>query len=299
MEHSSATLQDCELDQILNEIKNDLSGLGLKAVNTLCEMAYFDMSHGIDVNLCYLLISKCPSNDVPNCACEESEPSEEEKTVLKILQDHKLIQAKPQKKPNSSSSFQMLPSLQQTLSIRNRKNSSVIIDLIDMLLKYWMDVNFAHWLIPMSHIFHIHKSLKDFNWPEESIKWSVYFAVQQLIDRYDMEMGLEILVDAEAFFKTVISSKSGKVNTADWLAVQMIRIHNDTIMRSRKLLQPSDTICIESLDGVQDIRLDNYGSWILGQIRVYTDSKLDCDALILVAEATLDRLRKHARVNIC
>lgn len=294
-----SALQDCDLDRILNETENDCSGFGLKAVNLLYKMACLDMSLGADVSLCYLLISNNPSNDVSNGFNEELEDTEEAKSVLTILQNHKLIQETQRKTSNCSTSFQILPSLQQKLSIRIRKNLTVIIDLTDMLLKFWMDTNNAHWLIPMTHIFHIHKSLKDLNWPDGSIKWSVYFAVQQLIDRYNLEMGLEILVDVESFLKTVNSTKSATVNESNWLAIQMIRIHNDTIMKSRKLLQPSDTISIDNLDGViQDIRLDNYGSWILSQIRIYMNSKLDCDALILVAEATLERLRKHARVTV-
>lgn len=295
-ERLTVALQDIELDQILNEIKIDLSGLGIKAVDFIYKMTYFDMSKGVDADLCYLLISRWTTNHIPNNTIKE----EEAKSVLKILQNHKLIQEKQQKKTNCSKSFQMVPSVHLKLSIQNRNNSSIIVDLVDVLLRIWMYSNDARWFTSMSDILHIHKSLKDFNWPDATIKWSVYFAVEQLIDKCDMEMGLEMLKDVIEFFKSVQfkSSKSAEVESY-WLAIQMIQIYNDTLKKSRKILQPSDTICIESIDGTtQDIRLDNYGSWILNQIRAYTGSELDCDALLLVGEATFYRLQKHARVKL-
>lgn len=281
-----AVSHDCEVEQILQVIENESNGLGLKAADFLKKIAYLDVSYGIQQDLSFRVISECTSDSMP------SSEEDEARKVLKILQDHNLIYEKPKKNPNCDPSFQLLPSFQEKLLIYNRQNSSVIVELLTIMQRISLD-GYTHLVV--SHAFHIHKSLKDLNWPDDTIKWSVYFGVQLLIDGYHMEMGLEMVNDAAEFLTTVNSSKS--VNEANWIAIQLTKIHSDTIMKSRKLLQPSDVISVRFIDGtIQDIRLDNYASWILNQIRCYTELKLDCDAIILVGVATLDRLQKHARV---
>lgn len=291
-ERSTVTLSDCEIEQILQEIENDPSGLGVKVVDFLKKIVYFDLLYGVQEDLCCLVIAQCKSSSVSNTINYE----EEGKQVLKILQEHQLIYEKPKKNSNRGRSFTLLPSLQEKLLIENRKNYSVIVELITALQKIWID-NFS-WHHSTSHVFHIHKSLKHLNWPDDTIKWSVYFGVQLVIDDYDQQMGLEMVDDVAAYLTTVNTLKA--LNEANWIAIQVIRMYVDNIMKSRKLLQPSDIISVRFIDGtIQDIRLDNYGSWILKQIRYFTDSKVDCDAIILVGVATLDRLQKHARVYEC
>lgn len=284
----TTVLHDCEVEHILRVIENDPSGLGLKAAAFLKKIAYLDVSYGVQENLSFLLISQCTPDSMPHSEEDEA------RKVLKILQDHNLIYEKPKKNPNCDPSFQLLPSLQEKLLIHNRQNSSVIVELLT-IIKIISNDCCIH--LAVSHAYHVHKSLKDLNWPNDTIKWSVYFGVQLLIDGFNTEIGLGMIDDAAEFLITVNHSKSGE--EADWIAIQLARIYNKTIMKSRKLLQPSDVISVRFIDEtIQDIRLDNYASWILNQIRCYTDSKFDCDAMILVGVATLDRLQKHARVRI-
>lgn len=275
----SDLVQDCEIDQVLHEIQNESSGLGLKAVELLNQLAYFDPSNGVSKDLCCLLIL---SEETVNFECNNVD-EEEAKGVLKILQDHKFINENRKK-----GSIQIEPDLRVKLLSKNRNNPTIVAKLSVRLKKIWMDTN----LLSTSIVGYIHKLIKNFNWPLDSIQSSIYFAVQLLIDRYDVDMGLAILDDISGVSTTKC------LNKADWFAIQMIRIYNDTILKSRKILQPSDTVRVENSDGIcEDVCLNHYGSFILDKIKFCSDSELDCNTLILVGVATLDRLQKHERVT--
>ncbi len=139
---------------------------------------------------------------------------------------------------------------------------------------------------------HIHTHLKALKWPGNTIALSVYLVSQLFCNDEDSI----ILDDVKEFFNCASNRHSRAI---DWITVQMIQIYEATISKSRKVLQPSDIINVTDIDGdIVDIRLDNYGGWILNQIRIHSASGLDCDhAITSVAENSLYRLRKHERVK--
>lgn len=281
----SDIMQDCEIDEILDEIQNDASGLGSTAVDLLNRLAYLDLTNGVSSELCSCII---PSQTVDFESCNVDEVVATD--VLKMLLDRQLIHEKQKKNEHSVTSFRMSSRLQAKLLCKNQDNPTIVATLSVRLKKNWMESNCGY--LSPENVAHVHKFLKKFNWPLNSIQSSIYFAVQLLTDRYDVDRGLAILDDVANYLKTEKCS-----NKADWFAVQMIRIYNDTVLKSRKILQPSDVIRVENNDGVgEDICLNNYGSWILKKIHFCWDSQLDCDTLILVGTATLDRLQKHERV---
>lgn len=281
MEVKSEIVEDCELSVILSAIQISPSGtVPAKAIDFLNKLAYFDLSDGIEKELCISIISKwCGQNDRHVALMQEREAEE----VLQILHDNNAISELRKSKNPDDKYIKMQSSLQEKILAQNESDFSFIIDLANILTTIWQDMCGAFMF--KSQMFHIHKRLQLKRWPGDTIKLSMCLAASSLhfnFTQYILDDSLKEFV------------KSSKI---DWITCQMIQIHQDTISKSRKVLQPSDTICIDGDGGIQEIRLDNYGSWMLNQIRIYSDSGADCDALISVAVVSLERLQKHARVS--
>lgn len=288
VESEKQIVTDCELDRILSNIRNDPSStLASKAVDFLNKLVYFDLSNGIEGELCHLIISRWSVEKDPKSALTQKKDA---KDVMQILCDNNAIHE--MKITNSKCvMIKMCPNLQDKIleQHQHQQKFSFIIDLANSLKSILMGICGA--VFYKSDIFHIHKRLKGLGWPGDSMKLSVCIVAQLLNDDIDTV----VMEDIIEFF----NASNRNLNEIDWLTVQMVQIYQHTISKSRKVLQPSDTICIKDIDGrSQDIRLDNYGSWMLNQIRIHSESGVDCDALTSVAEQSLERLQKHARVKL-
>lgn len=281
-------VDDCDLSVILSAVQiNRNETITTKAIDFLNKLSYFDLSAGIERELCVLIISNwCGQNDRDTVSSQEKEADD----VLQILRDSNVISEVKKTQSSDDNVFvHMRPDLQKKILAQNESNLSFLItDLANSLKNIWLDMCGA--FVFKSQIFHIHNSLKRFGWPGDTIKLSMCLAVSSL----HFDFAETVLDDLKEVF---IASKK-KSSGIDWITFQMIQIHKDTISKSRKVLQPSDSVCIDTDDGNQEIRLENYGGWILNQIQIYSDSGADCDALVSVAVISLHRLQKHARVHL-
>ncbi|KAG4066510.1 hypothetical protein HA402_007146 [Bradysia odoriphaga] len=275
----------CELSVILGGIRNSCSStLSAKAIDFLNKLVYFDLSDGIDDELCRLIISKWSARTDPKC---DSVQKNEAKDVLQVLLDNNVL-CEVENTNSNGKLIRIRPNLQEKLLAQNRDNLSFIVDLANILKNICIDWSGSS--VYRQHMFHIHKQLKDLKWPHNTIELSVYLVAQLFCNDEDTI----ILDDVKEFFDSASNRQSRAI---DWITVQMIQIYENTLSKSRKVLQPSDIVNVMDVDGVtQDIRLDQYGVWVLNQIQIHSTPGLQCDhAITSVAADSLQRLQKHAR----